>query len=354
MKKSLLLSMVTMSICYPAAAAYDVNSPAASIHIEEKRSSASSHASLDDDSNMTVAPFTGLRANRTGASVRPVMVMVENSARARPQTGLDQADLIYEILAEGDITRFAAVYHSRAPETVGPVRSIRPYFVEIGDGIDAFIVHAGWSQEAMNMIAARSLSHFDQVYGDSAYYWRSRDRKPPHNLYTGIGRIRDGAVQKKLRQEWDGQGPQFVELEGIAAYSEHNRRNEQPAAYASIHYLNGYKVEYRYDSASGLYLRSMAGEAHVDGITGKQLAAANVLVCESSHRMADNEGRRSVDVFGPGKGVLIQHGVKKDIVWERKAGMIRAYMDGVEQSMLPGQTWVQIVPEGSLVTVSPE
>lgn len=82
--------------------------------------------------------------------------MVENAPQARPQTGLDQADIVYEILAEGEITRFVSVFQSHEATTIGPVRSIRPYFVEIGDALDAVIVHAGWSQEAMDMMAAAS------------------------------------------------------------------------------------------------------------------------------------------------------------------------------------------------------
>lgn len=297
-------------------------------------------------------PFTGTRASGLEPQERPVMVMVENSAKARPQTGLDQADIVYEVLAEGDITRFAAVFHSRSPEIVGPVRSIRPYFVEIGDGIDALIVHAGWSQEAMNMMAERKLAHFDQVYGDGAYYWRTEDRKPPHNLYTGIGRIREGALHKKIRREWKGQGARFAEAGLPLKEMEHNAAAAKPAKRVSVKYLNGYVVEYGYDSASGLYNRFVAGAPHVDGLTGKQLTAANILICESVHRIVDQEGHRSVDVFGPGKGVLLQGGIKKDIVWERKAGMIRAYAGGIEQPLLPGQTWIQIVPEGSPVTIS--
>jgi hypothetical protein len=181
-----------------------------------------------------IFPLTGLPAEHEVES-RPIMVMVENSPAARPQSGLDQADIVYEILAEGDITRFAAVYQSRSPEKIGPVRSIRPYYVEIGDGLDAYIVHAGWSQEAMNLIASRGLDHFDEVYGDGKYYWRDSGRKMPHNLYTSIERIRKGIADKGFRTEWNGPKPTFALASGeTVATGQMSSAVEGVEAFASI------------------------------------------------------------------------------------------------------------------------
>jgi hypothetical protein len=287
-----------------------------------------------------VYPLTGLPAERE-VSDRPVMVMVENSPAARPQTGLDQADIVYEVLAEGDITRFAAVFHSKSPKTIGPVRSIRPYYVEIGDGWDALIVHAGWSQDAINMIAGRKLEHFDEVYGDGKYYWRDSSRKMPHNLYTSIDLIRQGAADKKFRAKWNGPILKFAEP-GTAVQG-------SGAAKVSIPYMQGYTVSYDYDPGSGAYLRSINGEPHKDKQSGHTLSAVNLLICEAKHRILDKEGRREVNMFGPGKGILLQQGHKLDITWERKEGIIRAYAGGKEVPLLPGTTWVQIVPEGTNV-----
>lgn len=286
-------------------------------------------------------PLTGA-VSENPVHDRPVTVMVENAPQARPQSGLDQADLVYEILAEGEITRFVAVYQAKAPEVIGPVRSIRPYFAKLGEALDAVIVHAGWSQDAINLIVDRKLDHLDQVYGDGAYYWRAGDRKMPHNLYTSIGNIREGAEKKKFRAEWNRFGAKYV-----FAADKQPMAGGDPVSKATIHYIHGYNVTYEYDSDTGLYKRFMIGQPHVDKETGEQLTAANILVCESKHRVVDNEGRRDVDVNGPGKGYLLQGGQMKEVTWEQKDGMIRAFADGVELAMLPGQTWIQIVPEGS-------
>ncbi|WP_179136258.1 DUF3048 domain-containing protein [Paenibacillus sp. 32352] len=286
-------------------------------------------------------PLTGLVSGQP-AHDRPVVVMVENAPQARPQSGLDQADLVYEILAEGEITRFVAVYQAQAPKVIGPVRSIRPYFVQLGEALDAVIVHAGWSQDAMDLIAEHKLEHLDEVYGDGAYYWRSGDRKMPHNLYTSMDKIRQGIANKKFRTEWKESGLSYA----FAAGKPELASGGKPAAKATIHYIRGYNVSYEYDVETGLYKRFMEGKPHNDKETGKQLTAANVLVCESKHQVLDNEGRRDVDVTGPGKGYLLQAGRMKEVTWEQHNGMIRAFSEGKELAMLPGQTWIQVIPEG--------
>jgi hypothetical protein len=288
-------------------------------------------------------PLTGLPSQQQ-VKTRPFMVMVENSPQARPQSGLDQADIVYEILAEGEITRFVAVFQSHDTKVIGPVRSIRPYFVEIGAALDAIIVHAGWSQDAMNILTGRHLSHLDQVYGDDAYYWRSNDRKAPHNLYTSVEKMTQGADARKFRKEW--KAPILTFAQDGQGLNQGNVAN-----HIEIPYIMGYVVSYEYDAAKGVYNRSMDGKPHLDKESGNQLTATNLLVLESKHQILDKAGRRDVDIFGPGKGLMLQQGKALDVTWEQKNGIIRAYQDGKEVRLLPGTTWVQIVPEGSAVKV---
>lgn len=295
-------------------------------------------------------PGRSLSAHAQAEEQRPVMIMVENSSAARPQSGLDQADLVYEILAEANITRFVAVFQHGSPKIVGPVRSIRPYFVEIGDGMDAIIVHAGWSQQAMNIISDRQLNHFDQVYGDSAYYWRSAERKAPHNLYTSVELIRKGAETRHMRKEWKGSGLPFRESGAESSQPVHSQAGGTDAASVLIPYTGGYSVGYRYDPESRVYKREMNGAAHLDKESGRQLTASNILICKAKHRIIDSDGRRDVDVFGPGNGYLVQQGHAREVVWKRDNGLIRAYSDGRELELIPGQTWVQVVPETSAVS----
>jgi len=293
-------------------------------------------------------PLTGVGTEEEHP-VRPVMVMVENQAQARPQSGLHRADQVYEVLAEGEITRFLAVYQSESPDIIGPVRSIRPYFVELGAGLDALIVHAGWSQEAMNIIAERRLAHFDQVYGDHAYYWRSDERRAPHNLYTSIEMIREGAEDKGYRADWND--PAFTFMDTVEAAT---TDASSDAVDIAIPYIAGYHVSYHWNEELGQYERYMLGEPHKDKETEAQLVADNILIVEAAHRIVDDVGRRNVDVFGPGNGHLVQKGEIREITWENSGGIIRAYIDNEEVPLLPGKTWVQIVPIGTEIEVQGE
>lgn len=287
-------------------------------------------------------PLTGMGTEEKNEA-RPVMVLIENSPAARPQSGLDSADIVYEVLAEGEITRFLAVYQSESPETIGPVRSIRPYMVEIGDGLDALIVHAGWSQEAMNMLSERRLPHFDEIYGDGAYYWRSEDRKAPHNLYTSIELIRKGADNKSYRKNWNDPGFKFVEQ------GERPEIEGDSAAKININYIGGYFVDYHYDVENDVFERHMLGEPHVDPETENVLHAANVIVAKTSHRIVDNIGRRHINVEGSGEGYLFQQGKARKIAWQHHQGALRVTQDGEEIPLLPGKTWIHYIPLNSTV-----
>ncbi len=289
-----------------------------------------------------IYPLTGLGSDVEIKS-RPMMYMVENQKQARPQDGLHLADIVFEILAEGEITRFVAVYQSQEAEVIGPVRSIRPYFVQLGHGLDALVVHAGWSQDAMNMIVAKKVAHFDQVYGDDAYYWRDKSRKMPHNLYSSTALIREGALKKKFREEWTDPSLTFYPENEIPVIT------GKPAASITIPYIQGYEVGYTYDASNNKYNRIMLGELHTDKSTDTQLTADNIIIAFSKHKVLDNAGRRAVDVIGPGEGYIIQRGQLRDITWESKDGMIRAFIDDKEVELVPGKTWIHVVPLGSKV-----
>lgn len=284
--------------------------------------------------------LTGL-PTETEHNERAVMVMVENQAQARPQSGLHQADIIYEVLAEGDITRFAVIYQSHIPDLIGPVRSIRPYYIELGKQLDSLIIHAGWSPEAQRILTGSGTYPFiNEVYsGDHAYFWRSQDRRAPHNVYTSKEKITEGWEDKKYRTDWEGIQLGFwedaVEVPGEAANK------------VTLDYIGSYSVSYDYDEAKGVYLRSMEGEPHNDRETEEQLSAANVLIAEAQHQILDNVGRRAVDIHGPGHGWLVQAGKMREVTWEMKDGLVRAYVDGEEQKLVPGQTWINFIPGGS-------
>ncbi|MFM1654345.1 DUF3048 domain-containing protein [Brevibacillus sp. B_LB10_24] len=286
------------------------------------------------------APFTGLGSKEKLDGRRPIMVMINNQTQARPQSGLDKADIVYEILAEGEITRFEAIYQSQKPQVIGPVRSIRPYYIKIGEGFDAVMVHVGGSEEALATLAGPNYADLDEI-ANSKYFWRESFRKPPHNVYTDLDKINQAIEAKGFRTT--SELPHFPFLPADAKITEGS-----PATDISVKFHSLYSASYKYDEEKGRYLRFSDGKPHMDLTTNEQLAVTNLLVISSKHRVIDSEGRRTVDVTGPGDGYLFQQGKARSVKWKRSGGVIRAYTDATyseEVPLLPGNTWVNFVPD---------
>ncbi len=285
------------------------------------------------------APLTGLGVSARSEG-RPVMVMVNNHPKARPQSGLDKADIVYELLAEGEVTRFVAIYQSQKPQVIGPVRSIRPYFIQIGAGFDAVMVHAGGSPEALETLAHSDYSNINEI-SNGKYFWREKFRKAPHNLYTDLTRIEQAMKDKGMRTRTEL--PYLPFLPANAAITTGER-----AENINVEFHHLYKVSYQYDPKTKRYLRFTEGEPHLDLTTNQQLSVTNLLVIAAKHRVLDSEGRRQVDVVGPGDGYLFQQGKVQPVKWKKSGGIIRAYAVGGENEelpLLPGNTWVNIVPD---------
>lgn len=285
-------------------------------------------------------PLTGLPSE--GPAHPTLMVMVNNHRKARPQSGLNRADLVVEILAEGEITRFAAFYHSRTEGKVGPVRSLRPYYLELGRGLNAVVVHAGGSTAALQEVRSSGWPSLDGIHQDAGYFRRERDRRAPHNLYTDLSRLQEAARTK-------GYGDR--ETKPVFRFDENGATAEgEPAAEIDLVYHKLYEAGYRYDEESGEYVRYTQGEKQVDRETGEPLTMDNVLVIKAKHRVTDAAGHREVDLKGPGSGVLFQRGKAIPIQWENISGVVVPVRDGQMLPLLPGKTWINVLPETGKVT----
>lgn len=295
---------------------------------------------------MYQAPLTGVESAQMNES-RPVMVIINNAPQARPQSGLTQADLLYEVLAEGEITRIIALFQSSTfSDAIGPVRSIRPYFISIGKSYGAIQVHAGGSPDGYATIQREKIENLDEITNAGPYFFREKFRKAPHNLYTNLTQIREGASKRSL----GAQGPaapvySFVKPESSAVETMGSGARE--ARKVDVTFLvKSYRVSYEYDEAARVYKRSINGTPHIDLNNGETLTAANVVVLGTDHRVLDNEGRRDVRVTGKGAAILFQRGKAMPVEWkrERENDPIRLYDQDREVSLLQGKTHMLIVP----------
>jgi len=275
---------------------------------------------------------------------RPLSIMVENSEGARPQSGLDKANIVYEVLAEGGITRFLAIYYDQDAEEVGPIRSARPYFVSKSLEHQAIYVHVGGSEEAYNFIKEEKIDDINELV-DFQPFWRSTDRKPPHNLYTST---------IKLRKEANKLG--YIEMIKKQEYQFEINRNEKLTGRETdsivIPYNGTYTVSYKYQPESLKYIRFMNGEPHIDAKTKEQIAVDNIIIQFAETKIIDEEERLAVDFVGKGTGLLFFKGNSTEITWEKpdlRARTLFLDKEGNRIALTPGNVWIQIVPSGLTV-----
>lgn len=273
-----------------------------------------------------------------------VAVMIDNHPDARPQSGLDRADMVYEAIAEGGITRFLAIFDSRPAEKIGPVRSARPYFVEIASGHGVPYGHVGGSKDAYDLIARLGVASLDEIRGAGEAYWRSRERRAPHNVYTGTDRLLAAASIR-------GQP-----LRPLRPLPVGDAGGGDPAGEMRITYSNNrlYRYTTAYRWTGRRYEKLVNGEPlRIDG--GGVVAADNVIVILARQRSTgDAAGHMEVTVTGRGDALFLTGGRFYKGRW-RKDGPDRPFVftRGDEpMRFAAGTTWINIARAGD-VAVEP-
>ncbi|WP_258171105.1 DUF3048 domain-containing protein [Paenibacillus sp. R14(2021)] len=285
-----------------------------------------------------IAPLTGLPLEKE-VTLRPMAVMVNNFASARPQSGLPNADVVWEVLAEGGITRLVAVFQSTtSTDPIGPIRSNRPYLIRIGEAYHAVLAHSGASTDGYDLLQHHHKDYLDEISNAGAYFYRESFRKPPHNLYSNLEKLRAGAAKKKYAQTVDLPAFPWSETGATSGGTD--------AAKVEIHFLlKDYKVSYAYNAATKLYDRFVNDKPHTDLTTKAQLTASNLVVLGAKHKTYDDYGRLEIDLESGGPAMLIQLGKSVACEWVRSGdGLIRLMKDGQELPFVPGHTFYHIVP----------
>jgi hypothetical protein len=274
---------------------------------------------------------------------RPLAVMIENHAAARPQSGLAQADLVFEALAEGGITRFLALYRADNAPVIGPIRSARPYFIDLMQAFDPVYVHCGQSIEAERILAERQVDEINEIT-DHRPFWRDARRRKPHNLYASSASLQREARRLAMAA---GRVPWPLDVSETPL-------DGKPCASLSLAYRAGqtYTVGYQYDRARNEYRRLINGRPHLDAGTGRCLTARTVILQETPTRpLGGKLGELEMDVVGTGRCWFVRDGCCVQAAWRKDAAetaiSYRTY-SGDRLAVAPGPVWVQIFPEGTL------
>jgi len=309
--------------------------------IEEKYKAESPEEDQSLENNYSaVSPFTGLPITQNYYQ-RAVAASIENSPAARPQSGLGEAEIVYEFMLEGGITRFLAIYWPEIPVKIGPIRSARPALIKTAQSYDALFLHAGASPHGFALLAVNDISHLDQIY-KSQYYWRSSKRNAPHNLYTGKKPL-NNYIESLSEKEYQAQ---FKFLTASVASDFEKAEN------ISIDYWGSYEVLYEYNRLENNYLRFLNNKDNPHLVeSGEQLKAKNIIIQYAITSTKDSEGRQDIDLKSGGKMQLFRDGLVITGSWENNNGEI-VYLDadGNRIEINPGQTWIQVVPNGTAIT----
>ncbi|MDC3417495.1 DUF3048 domain-containing protein [Aquibacillus salsiterrae] len=286
-----------------------------------------------------VYPLTGTGTNDP-VDDRMVAVMVNNAPQARPQTGLTKADVVFEILAEGRISRFMALFQSEKPDVVGPIRSARPYFFNLADDYGALYVYHGAAYFIQDMLNSGAADFLNGSYYDNDKYLFKREsfRKPPHNSYLLFDAVYEVAENKGYQVK-----SQVQKTLPFLADDKISSLTGDAAVEISLNYTDT-SIRYVYNSESEKYERFNDNDQTVELETEEPILLDNLFVLETEHQVIDDEGRREVDLASGGKAYLFQKGKVQQVQWENVDGLILPMKDGEPVGFVPGKTWINVIP----------
>lgn len=315
-------------------------------------------APVEDPEPLYIDPLTGREADEGLSAQRPFAVMLNNLSKALPQVGVSKADVIYEIVAEGGITRMMAVFQElEGVGDIGCVRSARDYYVSLAAGHDAIFVHAGGSPQAYTALKGGGMPYLDFVngpYGNSMS-WRDQARKKSagfeHSLFTSSEKILDNFPEKFPRTHSEG-------FEVGWTFDKEAPAGGQEAVKLTVPFSNYKTGHFTYDEQSGQYLIEQhinkKDVPYVDGAGGGQVSVSNVLVVytDVNQVKGDDKGRMAVRTTGSGDGLLLRDGQLFEITWKRdseKSCLSFWDKQGDPIPLAVGPSYINVVKTGSAV-----
>jgi hypothetical protein len=303
------------------------------------------------------AALTGRLVSQRDAAQHPIALMIDDAPAARPQSGFNAASVVWQAPAEGGTPRYMMVFQEQMPKDVGPVRSARYYFITWAAEWKAVYGHVGGSPQAQATLRAKGngqlVYNADQFRWGGTYYRRIRTRSAPHNVYSDAKSLRIMATKVGAKNT-----PLDEPLKPVWRFRADAPLAERPSGgIIRVTYpLN--KIEYRYDRATNTYLRGVTGQKkQIDPADGKQVAPKNVVIMMVSFgplNDGSNKHRLEAKNVGSGKAWIATNGRTIVGTWKKTsvAGPTRFYdKDGKAVTLTRGQTFIQVMPLGSPVSV---
>ena len=323
-------------------------------------------------------PLSGVKYSKQQKSWwekhRPLGIMIENHETSRPQSGLSSADVIYEAVAEGGITRFLSVYYCQDAEFVGPVRSARTYFLDFISqfGQNPLYAHVGGANtpgpadalSQINRYGWASYNDLNQFSIGFPTFWRDYNRighatATEHTMYSSTTKLWNFAKKDRELADKDEDGNSWDEDFEWYSFKDDAKASDR-GDISSLHVefwedYGEYSVDWKYDSETNSYLRNHGKTPHTDLNNKKQLSAKNVAVLfmreSSANDGYDNNLHLLYGTKGSGKAQIYLDGEEILGTWrktDRESRLILLDSQGSEVKFNRGLIWFQIVPIGSV------
>ena len=284
------------------------------------------------------SPLTGVTREKKYPA-RPLVVSIDNVGDAIPQSWISKADLVYEFPVEGEQTRLNAIYYSQFPSEFGPIRSTRPYFVDLTREYKGIFLAHGWSPAAKEYLLSDVVPYINAMNSTCDFY-RVSDKSAPHDSY-----IKWKEVKAKIEEQ--GWWKEKQKIRAFKFYDENEVPFGEDATDIEFRYGSS-NCEFTYNAKTNKYARSISGEAYVDHETGKQITVSNVLVQHVSSYVYDGKGRLEIDICAGGDATLFTGGKVFKGTWSRKDLDSRTIFkdeNGNEMKLSVGTTWVQVADQ---------
>ena len=309
-----------------------------------------SGASEEPEDTRPINPLTGLRVD--SLPNRVVQVSIDN-VECIPQSGLSKADIIYEFPAEGGLTRLQALFYSGTPDVVGPIRSARPYFIDLAREYNAIFVHHGGSPAAFEYLATGVVDDISPNT-NAAIFWRSDSRIAPHNSMINYDDLWEVISDRGFDVATDTRTFTFAAEDADTQEESTDGEEEATLSATEITVDNPYTlVEYKYDEETKLYTHYVDGEVYIDAENDEAITESNILIQYVSSTVLDSHSRLEIDMTAGGDALLFTGGNVVKGTWSRAdldSPTVFVDEEGNEFVLTRGKTWVHVIDQNSEVS----
>ncbi|HEY7979928.1 MAG TPA: DUF3048 domain-containing protein [Candidatus Eremiobacteraceae bacterium] len=294
---------------------------------------------------LAMDPLNGVLVDPQTLRHRIAAVMIDNyPIDARPQSGLHDAEIVYEVEAEGGITRYLALFLAPTPAKIGPVRSARTYFVELTRPYNALFAHAGENDdvwEPLKLLRADGFADMEQIVGTPEAFWRESSRDMPHNLYTSVAKLRAAAPN----HGW----PDAAYARSEFAF---DYLSQPKIDAATVTFWNHYAVDYRRSGSA--FERSITGDVQHDLDDPRPYQVSDIVAIWIPAQVLDELGDLAMTVYGEYPAFVVRPDRTQPARWiatgpDTPPQLIDDSGDPVP--LARGQIYIEVLPQGGSVTV---